>query len=71
MIDLSEAEAERWKKAVEPVIENYKKQIVASRLSRGGKGYTEADVDGWIKYIKERIAYWHKEQKNRGVISAF
>jgi len=64
MIDLSEAEAERWKKAVEPVIGNYKEQMAS-------KGYSEAEVDGWIKYIRERIAYWHKEQKKRGILSAF
>ena len=64
MIDLSDAEAERWKKAVEPVIESYKKQMAS-------KGHSEAEVDGWIKYIKERIAYWHKEQKMRSIPSAF
>jgi TRAP-type C4-dicarboxylate transport system substrate-binding protein len=64
MIDLSEAEAERWKKAVEPVIGSYKKQMAS-------KGYSEAEVDGWIKYIKERIAYWHKEQKARKIPAAF
>ena len=64
MIDLSDAEAEKWKKAVEPVIGNYKKQMVS-------KGYSEAEVDGWIKYIRERIAYWHQEQKKRGIKSAF
>jgi hypothetical protein len=71
MIDLSEAEAQRWIKAVEPVIGSYKKQMVSSRLSREGKGYSEAEVDGWIKYIKERIAYWHKEHKTRKIPSAF
>jgi len=64
MINLSDAEAERWKKAVEPVIGSYKKQMAS-------KGYSEAEVDGWIKYIKERIAYWHKEQKTRGIPTAF
>jgi TRAP-type C4-dicarboxylate transport system substrate-binding protein len=64
MINLSDAEAERWKKAVEPVIGSYKKQMAS-------KGYSEAEVDGWIKYIKERIAYWHKEQKTRKIPSAF
>jgi TRAP-type C4-dicarboxylate transport system substrate-binding protein len=71
MIYLSAAEADKWKKAVEPVIDSYKKQMVSSRLSREGKGYSEAEVDGWIKYIKERIAYWHKEQKTRKIPSAF
>jgi TRAP-type C4-dicarboxylate transport system substrate-binding protein len=64
MINLSDAEAERWKKAVEPVIGSYKKQMVS-------KGYSEAEVDGWIKYVKERIAYWHKEQKTRGIPTPF
>ena len=64
MINLSDAEAERWKKAVEPVIGSYKKQMAS-------KGYSEAEVDGSIKYIKERIAYWHKEQKTRGIPTAF
>jgi len=64
MIDLSDAEAERWKKAVEPVIGEYKKSMAS-------KGYSEAEVDGWIKYIKERIAYWHKEQKAKKIPSAF
>jgi hypothetical protein len=35
------------------------------------KGYSEAEVDGWIKYIKERIGYWQKEQKTRKIPSAF
>jgi TRAP-type C4-dicarboxylate transport system substrate-binding protein len=64
MIDLSAAEAERWKKAVEPVIASYKKSMEA-------KGYKGAEVDDWIKYIKERIAYWHKEQKTRKIPSAY
>jgi TRAP-type C4-dicarboxylate transport system substrate-binding protein len=64
MIDLSDAEAQRWIKAVEPVIGDYKKNMVS-------KGYREAEIDGWIKYIKERIAYWHKEQKARKIPSAF
>ena len=64
MINLSDAEAERWKKAVEPVIGSYKKQMAS-------KGHSEAEVDGWIKYIKERIAYWHKEQKAKKIPAAF
>jgi TRAP-type C4-dicarboxylate transport system substrate-binding protein len=64
MIDLSAPEAERWKKAVQPVIESYKKQMAS-------KGHSEAEVDGWIKYIRERIAYWHKEQKAKKITSAF
>ncbi len=64
VINLTDAEALRWIKAVEPVIGEYKKTMVS-------KGYKDADVDEWIKFIKERIAYWHKEQKRRGIPSAF
>jgi len=64
MVYLSDAEAARWIKAVEPVIGSYKKQMAS-------KGHKEAEVDEWIKFIKERIGYWHKEQKKRGVPSAF
>ena len=35
------------------------------------KGYKEAEVDEWLKYIKERIAYWKKEQRNRALASPF
>jgi TRAP-type C4-dicarboxylate transport system substrate-binding protein len=64
IIALSDAEAARWIKAVEPVIAEYKKTMVS-------KGHKEAEVDGWVKYIKERIEYWHKEQKKRGIPSVF
>jgi TRAP-type C4-dicarboxylate transport system substrate-binding protein len=64
VISLSDAEAQKWIKAVEPVIGDYKKSMVS-------KGYKDTDVDGWLKYIKERIDYWHKEQKKRGLPSAF
>ena len=64
IIPLSEAEASRWIKAVEPVIGNYKKNMVA-------KGFKEADVDGWVKYIKERTEYWKKEEKQRKIPAPF
>jgi TRAP-type C4-dicarboxylate transport system substrate-binding protein len=64
VISLSDVEAAKWIKAVEPVIAGYKKSMAT-------KGYKEADVDGWIKYIMERIGYWQKEQKKRGLHSPF
>jgi TRAP-type C4-dicarboxylate transport system substrate-binding protein len=54
-IDLSTSEAEEWKKAVEPVIEDYVKEMVSG-------GYSEADVRGWLKFLDERIDYWTKKQ---------
>jgi TRAP-type C4-dicarboxylate transport system substrate-binding protein len=64
VISLSDAEAGKWIKAVEPVIADYKKSMVS-------KGHKDAEVDEWLKYIKDRIAYWHKEQKSRGLPSPF
>lgn len=64
IIDLSDAEAAKWIKAVQPVFAAYKKTMVS-------KGFKEADVDGWLSYIKERIAYWKAEEKKRGVASPF
>jgi len=54
-IDLPPDEVVRWKAAVEPVIDNYVKIMV-------GKGYSEAEVKGWIKFLRDRIDYWTKKQ---------
>jgi len=64
IIELSDAEAAKWIKAVQPIFSTYKKNMVS-------KGFKEADVDGWLSYIKERIAYWKAEEKKRGVASPF
>lgn len=48
-------EAKRWIEAVQPVIEDYVRRMVS-------KGYKEAEVRGWLKYIRERIDYWTKKQ---------
>jgi TRAP-type C4-dicarboxylate transport system substrate-binding protein len=64
MIELSDAEAAKWIKAVQPIFAAYKKNMVS-------KGFKEADVDGWLSYIKERIAYWKAEEKKRKVASPF
>jgi len=54
-IDLPASEAAKWKKAVLPVIDNYVKKMVSA-------GYSESEVRGWIKFLKERIDYWTKKQ---------
>lgn len=64
VIDLPDAEAAKWIKAVEPVIADYKKAMV-------GKGHKDTEIDGWISYIKERIGYWRGEEKKRGVAAPF
>jgi TRAP-type C4-dicarboxylate transport system substrate-binding protein len=64
VVPLSDAEAGKWIKAVEPVIESYKKDMVS-------KGYKEAEIDGWLKYIKDRVEYWKKEEKQRKIPAPF
>lgn len=54
-IDLDDAQVEKWKAVTNPVIENYIKDMVS-------KGYPEAEVKGWISYLRERIDFWTKKQ---------
>jgi TRAP-type C4-dicarboxylate transport system substrate-binding protein len=54
-IELLPSEATRWKAAVEPVIDNYVKAMVE-------KGFPEAEVKGWIKFLRDRVEYWTKKQ---------
>jgi TRAP-type transport system periplasmic protein len=53
--ELSPQEAARWQKAVEPVINDWVKNLTT-------KGYKEAEVRGWVDYMKERIKYWTEKQ---------
>lgn len=55
IIELSPEEASRWRTAVDPVIESYVRTMV-------GKGFPEAEVRGWIKFIRDRIDFWTKKQ---------
>lgn len=64
LINLSEAEGDKWDKAVDPVLVQYKKDMVA-------KGHSAADVDAWIKYARERIAFWAKEEARKGIPSPY
>ena len=54
-IELTDKEAQRWTKAVQPIIENYIKRVVS-------KGFAEPEVRGWIKYLRERTDYLTKKQ---------
>ncbi len=64
VINLSDAEAVKWVKAVQPVIADYKKDLVA-------KGYKEQEVDTWINFIKERTEYWKAQEKARKIPSVY
>ena len=64
MVMIPDAEAAKWVKKVEPVLDEYKKAMV-------GKGQKEADIDSWIKFARERTSYWRGEEKKRGVAAPF
>ena len=54
-IELSDAEAAKWKKAVEPVINSWIERL-------GKQGYPESEVRDWISFLKERYEYYTKKQ---------
>jgi len=61
---LTDAEAARWVKAVQPVLANYKSSMVK-------KGFSEKEIDGYMSFIKERIEYWRIVEKEKGIPSAY
>jgi TRAP-type transport system periplasmic protein len=54
----------KWVQAVQPVIDTYKKDMVA-------KGFKAEEVDSWINFLKERIAYWKGQEKARKIPTAY
>ena len=55
IINLTEEQVKKWKAATEPVIEGYVKSMT-------DKGYSEAEVRGWISYLQDRIGFWTAKQ---------
>jgi TRAP-type C4-dicarboxylate transport system substrate-binding protein len=64
VIDIPDAEIQRWLKAVEPVIAEYKKDMI-------GKGFKEAEIESWFKFMRARIAYWTTQEKARKIPTAY
>lgn len=58
--ELSDQEAARWQKAVEPVIADYVKAMSA-------KGFSATEVNSWIAFLRTRIDYWTAEQIKRKI----
>jgi TRAP-type C4-dicarboxylate transport system substrate-binding protein len=54
-IEMSDQEAARWQKAVEPVIDDRIKDYAR-------KGFKESEVREWIEYLYARTAYWLDKQ---------
>jgi TRAP-type transport system periplasmic protein len=63
-IEIAASEHPKWAKAVEPLIGEYKKEMV-------GKGYKTDEVDSWFTFIQERIEYWKGQEKARKIPTAY
>ena len=55
-------EIQKMQKAVEPVMQNYIKDMES-------KGFKKAEMEEQLKFIRERIAYWSKQEKDRNLKS--
>jgi TRAP-type C4-dicarboxylate transport system substrate-binding protein len=64
IIPISDAEAARWIKAAEPVIDDYKKDLLS-------KGYKANEIDSWLSFVKERIEYWKGQEKAKNIPTAY
>ncbi len=60
IIPISDAEAAKWVRAAQPVVAEFKKDLIA-------KGYPEREVDSWLAFVKERIEYWKAQEKARKI----
>ena len=64
IINLPDAESARWVKASQPVVEDFRKDLIS-------KGHKSADVDSWLAYIHERIEYWKGQEKAKKVPTSY
>ena len=64
IIPISDAEAARWVKAAQPVIDDYKKDLIS-------KGYKANEIDSWLSFVKERIEYWKGQEKAKKIPTAY
>jgi TRAP-type C4-dicarboxylate transport system substrate-binding protein len=59
-LPLSDAEAAKWVKAAQPVIADFKKDLMS-------KGYSEKEIDSWLAFVQERITYWTAQEKAKKI----
>ena len=64
IVPISDAESARWIKAAQPVIDDYKKDLIS-------KGYKAKEIDGWVSFVKERIEYWKGQEKAKNIPTAY
>jgi TRAP-type C4-dicarboxylate transport system substrate-binding protein len=64
LISLSDEESKRWVTAAHPVIEKHLKELEA-------KGHKRAELEGYLKFISERVPVWTKKEKELKVASPY
>ncbi len=64
LIPLSDEESKRWVSAAQPVVEKHIKELEA-------KGHKRADLEGYVKFISERIPVWTKKEKELKIASPY
>lgn len=56
LIPLSDEEADRWVEAAKPAIEKHIQEME-------GKGFSRSEVEAYLAFIRERVAYWTQKEK--------
>jgi len=64
IVTIPDADSPQWVKAVRPVIDDYKKDLVS-------KGHKAADIDDWISFVDKRIQYWKGEEKAKKISTTY
>jgi TRAP-type transport system periplasmic protein len=64
IVSITDEEANRWVKVVQPVIADFKKDLVS-------KGYKAEEVDSWLSFIRERVDYYKGQEKAKKIPSAY
>jgi TRAP-type C4-dicarboxylate transport system substrate-binding protein len=60
LIHLSPEEVTKWTVALKPVIDAYIKEMVDA-------GFSKAEMEKNLAFVKERLAYWNKKQTELGI----
>ena len=64
LIPLSDEESKRWVKSAQPVMEKHTKELEV-------KGHKRDEIEGYLKFISERISHWTKKEKEMKVVSPY
>ena len=64
LVPFPDEEAQKWAKAADPIMERHIKDLE-------GKGYKKADVEGYVKFVQERIPVWTKKEKELKIASPY